>query len=76
MLALQDLPCVNALLNTTSAVLLSVGYWCIRTKRHTAHACCMIGAATASTVFLVSYILYHARAGHAHFGGAGTIRLL
>ena len=74
MLTLQDLPRVNALLNTTSAVLLSVGYWCIRTRRQTVHACCMLAACASSALFLVSYIVYHAHAGVVHFTGRGIVR--
>ena len=65
---------VNASLNGTSAVLLVVGFACIRRRNIAAHRACMIGAFTASSLFLVSYLAYHASAGSVRFLGAGWIR--
>ena len=74
MLDLQDLPSLNAALNATSGVLLTAGYGMIRTGRRRAHAACMIAACVASTLFLASYLIYHAQAGSTHFKGEGWIR--
>ena len=38
------------------------------------HALCMIGAFAVSTLFLVSYLIYHARVGSVRFLGTGWIR--
>ena len=38
------LPALNALLNGTSAILLTVGYVCIRRRKVTAHKSCMLTA--------------------------------
>jgi uncharacterized membrane protein YozB (DUF420 family) len=65
---------VNALLNGTSAVLLACGYLAIRSGKIQLHKRFMISAFTASTVFLVSYLLYHYRVGHVAFRGQGWIR--
>ncbi len=65
---------LNATLNASSAVLLSTGYWMIRRGRVLAHKCCMGLAFLSSTVFLVSYLLYHARVGSVAFRGQGWIR--
>jgi putative membrane protein len=54
-----DLPAVNALLNATSAVCLSAGYYFIRRKNQAAHRNCMIAAFVASVLFLVCYLTYH-----------------
>lgn len=71
-----DLPAVNAALNTTSAALLTAGYWCIRTGKRDAHRACMIGAFAVSTVFLVFYVIYHLQVGSVKFTGQGWIRPL
>lgn len=65
---------LNATLNAVSASLLSAGYFCVRTGRILAHKTCMILAFTSSTVFLVSYVIYHARVGSVRFQGQGWIR--
>lgn len=67
-------PALNATLNATSAVLLSVGYAMIRRGRIPAHRACMISAFVSSSAFLVSYLLYHARVGSVAFPGQGWIR--
>jgi putative membrane protein len=68
------LPALNAALNATSAVLLAVGYLFIRRRRVAAHLACMLSAFGVSTLFLVSYVVYHYNAGSRPFGGQGWIR--
>jgi putative membrane protein len=70
----SDLPTVNALLNGTAAVLLAIGWTCIRRGRIDAHRRCMLAAFTASCLFLVSYVVYHAQAGSRPFTGQGLAR--
>jgi putative membrane protein len=70
----SDLPTVNALLNGTAAVLLATGWTCIRRGRIDAHRRCMLAAFTASCLFLVSYVVYHAQAGSRPFTGQGLAR--
>ncbi len=65
---------LNASLNATSAILLSTGYLMIRRGRILAHKSCMGLAFASSAVFLVSYLLYHARVGSVPFRGQGWIR--
>ncbi|MBI4354093.1 MAG: DUF420 domain-containing protein [Candidatus Omnitrophica bacterium] len=67
-------PALNACLNATSAVLLTVGYVCIRAKRTLAHILCMVGACVVSLVFLVSYVNYHRQVGMTRFTAEGWIR--
>ena len=76
MLALTDLPTVNAVLNTTSAVLLIAGYRFIRRRRITAHQRCMLAACTTSALFLLSYVTYHYHIGSMPFRGQGWVRPL
>ncbi len=74
--AARVLPLLNACLNATSTALLSAGWIFIRRKRVTAHKTCMVSALAVSTLFLVSYVTYHALAGSRPFGGQGWIRLV
>jgi uncharacterized membrane protein YozB (DUF420 family) len=67
-------PVINATLNGTSAILLLVGRNLIIRGRMAAHRAVMIAALTTSSVFLVSYLYYHAHVGSVHFPGHGWIR--
>ena len=64
---LSDLPALNACLNGASTVFLSFGYYFIRNGNKIAHRNCMIGALTASALFLTSYLIYHYNAGRTSF---------
>jgi uncharacterized membrane protein YozB (DUF420 family) len=68
------LPTVNATLNGISGVFLLVGYVLIRRRQIAAHRNAMLGAFGSSTLFLVSYLVYHAQAGSRPFTGQGAIR--
>jgi uncharacterized membrane protein YozB (DUF420 family) len=61
-------------LNATSAVLLVIGYALIRRRRIRAHRAVMLAALGVSTLFLISYLVYHANVGSRPFPGRGTIR--
>ena len=74
MIASTDLPALNATLNGTASVLLVSGWMAIKRKRVTVHKRLMLGAVAVSTVFLVSYLTYHALHGSKHFSGQGWIR--
>ena len=68
-------PALNACLNGLSAVLLVAGYAAIRSGKRNVHKGFMIGAVSASTLFLISYVTYHLRAGKVVlFSGQGWIR--
>jgi len=70
----RDLPVLNALLNGLSACLLAFAYAAVKSGRIQMHRALMLGALAASTLFLVSYLVYHANAGHVVFQGRGAIR--
>jgi uncharacterized membrane protein YozB (DUF420 family) len=70
------LPAVNATLNATSGILLTIGYVLIKRRHIHAHRNCMLMAFTSSTLFLISYVTYHAHVGSHPFGGQGWVRLL
>lgn len=74
MIPIRDLPAVNATLNATSAILLSMGYYFIRRKNTAAHKRCMLAAFGASLLFLTSYLFYHSQVGSVRFTGTGWIR--
>lgn len=58
-MTISDLPLLNACLNGTSAILLTIGYIQIKKQRQTAHRNCMVAAFITSTLFLISYLYYH-----------------
>ena len=68
------LPALNATLNGTSTVLLLAGFGFIRAQRVSAHRFCMVAACLSSTLFLVSYLTYHAHVGSVRFPGHGWVR--
>lgn len=70
----RDLPALNALLNTTAAVLLAAGYRFIRRGRREAHRRAMTAALIVSALFLTSYLVYHAQVGSVRFQKTGWIR--
>src|SRR5262249_23972777 len=72
----HDLPAINATLNATSGVLLLTGYGLIRARRIDQHRLCMIAAFTTSSLFLVSYLIYHAQVGSVPFPRYGLVRPL
>ncbi len=67
-------PAWNAILNGSSAVLVTVGYVMIRSKRVQAHKACMLAATATSAIFLISYVDYHLHTGVLHFPGHGFAR--
>ena len=71
---LTDLPALNAVLNSTAAVLLVTGWLLIRRKRINAHRRVMIAAFGVSTLFLISYLVYHFNVGSVRFQKDGAIR--
>ena len=75
-MSVHDLPAVNASLNALSGVLLLCGYALIRARRIEQHRKVMIAAFAASTLFLLSYIIYHAQVGSVAFVRQGFVRPL
>ncbi len=64
-------PAVNAMLNGSAAVFLVAGGLAIRKRRLAFHRLCMLGAFTASTVFLASYLARFATTGAHRYPGSG-----
>src|SRR5260370_8213053 len=74
MIPLSESPAIDATLNATSALLLTLGYFFIRRKKIQAHKVCMLSAFTASSLFLGCYIWYHAHHGVTRFARQGAVR--
>ncbi|HEY2432575.1 MAG TPA: DUF420 domain-containing protein [Vicinamibacterales bacterium] len=73
-MTLSDLPALDATLNATAAVLLSIGWWRIRRGRVQQHRAFMLAAFCTSAAFLVSYLIYHAHVGSVRFAKHGIVR--
>ena len=74
MISITSLPTLNAILNSTSFVLLIFGYYFIKNRKITAHKTCMISALVVSILFLTSYLIYHYNVGSVRFTKEGWIR--
>jgi uncharacterized membrane protein YozB (DUF420 family) len=75
--AVEDLPAVNAGLNSLATVLLTAGFIAIQTRRTVLHGWCMGAAFVVSAIFLVTYVWHKILVGGVHtpFGGEGIMRL-
>jgi putative membrane protein len=71
---LGDLPTANAVFNSLSAICLVCGYWNIRHGNRLVHMRFMLSATVFSSLFLVSYVVYHYFHGDTRFPGHGWIR--
>lgn len=67
-------PAINATLNGSSAVLLVSARTMIKRGRMAVHRALMLAAVGTSTLFLISYLYYHAHVGNVHFQGQGWSR--
>jgi uncharacterized membrane protein YozB (DUF420 family) len=76
LISAAQLPTLNAALNSLSAVLLVAGYYFIRSRNINAHRACMCAAFASSTLFLISYLVYHYQVGSVPFKGQGSIRTI
>jgi putative membrane protein len=74
LIAIAQLPTVNAALNSLSAVFLLAGFLLIKSGKQNAHRTCMLTAFACSILFLISYLFYHYHVGSVPFKGQGWIR--
>jgi putative membrane protein len=70
------IPHILAILNTLSAILVSMGYIKIRKQNKSTHKKLMISALLVSTLFMIFYLYYHSKVGYIPFAGQGDIRYL
>src|SRR5215467_14727782 len=75
-MSISFLPTLNAMLNATTGILIVCGFVLIKRGRVIAHRACMIGAVITSSLFLISYVVYHVGfgAGVTRFTGTGWAR--
>lgn len=62
------LPTLNAVFNSFAALFLITGYFFIKKQNIKGHRLMMIGAFIVSSLFLVSYVIYHFQAPSTKFG--------
>ena len=85
-MTIQDIPPLNAALNSIATVLMTAGFiFIMRARRETdpvrrarrirSHRTCMLSAGAVSAVFLVGYVTHKilVRGVHTKFGGEGAI---
>lgn len=70
------LPKLNAIINGACSVLLMISLYQIKQKNITAHKRLNIATFLLSSVFLVSYIIFHYFVKETTYGGQGTIRII
>lgn len=76
MIALTDLPQLNAVLNFIAAVFLFAGFIFIKKRNINAHLGMMLTAFLFSALFLISYVIFHYHVGSVGYDGTGWIRML
>jgi putative membrane protein len=75
-MTISDLPALNATLNAIAGCFLLAGFYFIRRRQIARHRMSMLWAFGMSTLFLISYVIYHANAGSKPFTRQGPIRLV
>ena len=75
-MSVTDLPALNATLNGIAGALLLAGFYFIRRRQIRRHRSAMLAAFATSTLFLISYVIYHANVGSRPFTGVGAIRVV
>lgn len=76
MITAEQLPTLNAALNSLCTVLLIVAWGHIRARRIDAHRKTMLAAFATSVLFLVSYVIYHWQVGSVPYTGTGLLRVV
>jgi putative membrane protein len=74
--SLASLPLFHAVLNGSTAICLILGYYFIKSKQIKVHRALMLCAFILSSIFLVSYVVYHYSFPPTKFGGEGSIRTI
>ena len=74
LLSVHDLPVIDAVLNSTAAVLLLVAHSKIKQRKIDEHRKLMIAALVVSMAFLACYLTYHYKVGVVYFTKQGWVR--
>jgi putative membrane protein len=74
-MTVSDIPAINATLNGVASLLLTAGFFFIKTGRKEAHRRTMMAACIVSVVFLFGYVTHKilVQGVHTPFGGQGLI---
>lgn len=75
MIDVSPLPHLNAFLNSVATVLILYAYFQIKIGEREKHKKAMLGATAVSSIFLVSYLTYHAVAPIFVFRGEGFMKV-
>ncbi len=75
-MTIQDLPTLNASLNTLAGLLLLSGYISIKQGKKILHRNFMISALVVSAAFLTSYLIYHYHVPSKKFPDLGLIKTI
>lgn len=82
-MTINDIPALNAGLNALATLLMTAGFFFIKSGNKAAHRASMLSAGVVSALFLVGYLGHKALKGaaagagealHTEFGGEGAIR--
>jgi len=73
---LSGLPLFHGTLNGLTAILLLFGLYFVKSMKIIQHKFCMLTAFLLSSMFLISYVIYHYNTGHISYGGEGIIRFI
>lgn len=73
-MTIQDLPTLNAILNSIAGVFLVTGYIAIKKNKRDLHRNLMISALVVSGAFLTSYLIYHFNVPSKKFPDLGWIK--
>ena len=68
------LPAVNATLNGLSSIFLIIAFVAVKQRRYANHIRWVFAAIVSSTLFLISYVVYHNFHGDTKFTGQGIVR--
>ena len=68
------LPAVNATLNGLSSIFLIIAFVAVKQRRYSSHIRWVFAAIVSSTLFLISYVVYHNFHGDTKFTGQGLVR--
>ena len=72
--SVSSLPLIHAVLNGLTFVFLLLALFAIKNKKIAIHRTFMITALVLSSIFLISYVIYHTTHPSAKFLGEGSIR--
>jgi len=72
----STLASLNAFLNASAGLCLIAGFVLIRRKNVRLHRRAMLAAFGLSSMFLLTYLMHHARVGSVPFHGSGTMRIV